>query len=64
MKTKILLLIIPFLFTSNIESGQYKGRATIELPKRLCTKENRPKRKKFAFECYKRGKRNRMEQLY
>ena len=57
MKTKILLILVPFLFVSNIESGQYKGRATIELPKRLCTKDNRPKERSLHLRAIEEAKK-------
>ena len=56
MKIKIILLLVPFLFSSNIESGQYKGRATIELPKRLCTKDNRPKDRSLHLSAIREAK--------
>ena len=57
MKIKILLLLVPFLFVSNIESAQYKGRATIELPKRLCTKDNRPKDRSLHLNAIEEAKK-------
>ena len=56
MKIKILLLLVPFLFVSNVESGSYKGRATIELPKRLCTKDNRPKERSLHLQAIEEAK--------
>ena len=57
MKIKILMLLVPFLFVTNVESGSYKGRATIELPKRLCTKDNRPKERSLHLHAIEEAKK-------
>ncbi|MEL0238220.1 MAG: hypothetical protein VW963_08370 [Candidatus Neomarinimicrobiota bacterium] len=58
MKIKYFMLVIPFIISTALDAGQYKGRATIELPKKLCSKkDNKPKDRKIHIAAIEKAKK-------
>ena len=58
MKIKYFMLVMPFILSSALDAGQYKGRATIELPKKLCSKkDNKPKDRKIHIAAIEKAKK-------